>query len=70
MKDEARQPLSRAREIWLTPEACDLEDFLAVDRRRATPADYPLAAEIVDNVPIYEGEAIRAAAPSTRAAAK
>ena len=54
------------REIWLTAESCRLEDFLAVIAGEATPADYPLAAKIVDNVPIYEGEAVRAAALSEK----
>src|SRR5271154_3026653 len=52
----------RSSRIWLTPEACDIEEFIALVDRRADPADYPLAATIEANVPIYEGEAIRAAA--------
>jgi ectoine hydroxylase-related dioxygenase (phytanoyl-CoA dioxygenase family) len=52
----------RASRVWLTPEACDLEEFIALVDRRADPADYPLAATLQSNVPIYDGEAIRAAA--------
>src|SRR5271156_6341851 len=52
----------RSSRIWLTPEACDVEEFIALVDRRADPADYPLAATIEANVPIYGGEAIRAAA--------
>src|SRR5271156_1835375 len=52
----------RSSRIWLTPEACDIEEFNALVDRRADPADYPLAARMQSNVPIYQGEAIRAAA--------
>ena len=52
----------RSNRIWLTPEACDIEEFVALVDRRADSADYPLAARMQSNVPIYEGEAIRAAA--------
>ena len=52
----------RSSRIWLTPEACDIEEFIALVDRRADPADYPLAATMQSNVPIYQGEAIRAAA--------
>ena len=36
----------RSSRIWLTPEACDIEEFIALVDRRADPADYPLAATI------------------------
>jgi ectoine hydroxylase-related dioxygenase (phytanoyl-CoA dioxygenase family) len=52
----------RSGQIWLTPEACDIEEFGALVERRADPALYPLAATMQSNVPIYDGEAIRAAA--------
>src|SRR5271154_3651955 len=52
----------RSSRVWLTPEACDIEEFVALVDRRADPADYPLAATIEANVPIYDGDAIRAAA--------
>jgi ectoine hydroxylase-related dioxygenase (phytanoyl-CoA dioxygenase family) len=52
----------RSSRIWLTPEACDIEEFIALVDRRAGPTDYPLAAMMQSNVPIYQGEAIRAAA--------
>jgi ectoine hydroxylase-related dioxygenase (phytanoyl-CoA dioxygenase family) len=61
VKDEGATG-GRVRKIWLTADSCRLEDFLAVIAGEATFADYPLAAKIVDNVPIYEGEAVRAAA--------
>ena len=60
----------RASRIWLTPEACDLEEFTAQVERQADPALYPLAAMLVSNVPIYNGDAVRAAAgdPESRKA--
>jgi ectoine hydroxylase-related dioxygenase (phytanoyl-CoA dioxygenase family) len=57
----------RARETWLTPEACDLDDFKRHIARETTPADVPLAARIVENVPVYEGAAIREAAGDAQA---
>jgi ectoine hydroxylase-related dioxygenase (phytanoyl-CoA dioxygenase family) len=67
MRDESAIA-RRARETWLTPEACDLEDFKRHVARETTAADAPLAARIERNVPIYEGAAIREAAldPQTR----
>ena len=61
MKDDSLTA-KRARQVWLTPESCKLEAFTALIDRAATAADYPLAAEIVSDVPIYDGAAIRAAA--------
>lgn len=61
MKDNSLTA-KRARQVWLTPESCKLEAFTALIDRAATAADYPLAAEIVSDVPIYDGAAIRAAA--------
>ena len=52
----------RSGQIWLTPEACDIEEFVALVERRADPALYPLAATMQSNVPVYDGAAIRAAA--------
>ena len=61
MKDD---PLvgRRVRDVWLSPDACDLEAFKASLVRQTKPSDYPLAARIAANVPVYEGAAIRAAA--------
>jgi ectoine hydroxylase-related dioxygenase (phytanoyl-CoA dioxygenase family) len=61
MRDES-SILRRTREIWLTPEACDLEAFKRHIARETTPADVPLAARILNNVPVYEGADIRDAA--------
>jgi ectoine hydroxylase-related dioxygenase (phytanoyl-CoA dioxygenase family) len=60
----------RSRRVWLTPESCDLDEFLSVVGRRTDPADYPLASAIRLDVPIYRGDAIRASAgdPAARKA--
>ncbi len=52
----------RSARVWLTPESCKLDNFLNIVQRRTDPADYPLAAAIRSDVPIYDGDAIRAAA--------
>ena len=69
MRDESAIA-RRARETWLTPEACDLEAFKRHLARETTPADVPLAARIERHVPIYAGAAIREAAADTRARAE
>ena len=61
MRDESAIA-RRARETWLTPDACDLEAFKRHIARETTPADVPLASRIERNVPVYEGRAIRKAA--------
>ena len=60
MKDDSLRA-RRSRQVWLTSEDCRLEDFQAQISRVTSPSDCPLAADIVSNVPIYEGAAIRAA---------
>ena len=57
----------RARETWLTPQACDLEAFKRHIARETTAADVPLSASITRNIPVYAGEAIRAAAGEPQA---
>jgi ectoine hydroxylase-related dioxygenase (phytanoyl-CoA dioxygenase family) len=49
----------RASRVWLNSESCDLEDFKREIMREAKVADYPLAAAIEKNVPIYDGIEIR-----------
>jgi ectoine hydroxylase-related dioxygenase (phytanoyl-CoA dioxygenase family) len=51
----------RSARVWLNAESCELDDFIRVTGRTTRPGDYPLAAGITSNVPIYDGDAIRAA---------
>lgn len=52
----------RRNQTWLKADDCRIEEFSALVARQSDPASYPLAADIVRNVPVYEGDAIRAAA--------
>lgn len=47
-------PKLRSDRIWLTEEACDLEDFKAIVERSTNRADYPHASEVASNVLIYD----------------
>ena len=40
---------------WFTAADCRIEDFRAVCEHKTLPTDYPHAADVVDNVPIYPG---------------
>src|SRR3982751_3065005 len=51
----------RSGRVWLTTSSCDLDEFIRLITRVTNPADYPLSSEIVSNVPVYEGNAIRKA---------
>lgn len=44
----------RSSRVWLTPESCNLEDFKKLIDRTTIPLDYPFAAAIEKNVPIYD----------------
>ena len=63
MKDDSARRL-RANRVWLTEDGCDLEAFRALVERTLNPADYPFASEVVSNVLVYEGDAVRRAAAS------
>ena len=48
--------------VWMTGDSCSLADFRALVETEATRQQYPLAADIIRNVPIYGGAKIRQAA--------
>jgi ectoine hydroxylase-related dioxygenase (phytanoyl-CoA dioxygenase family) len=52
----------------LTEADCRLDDLLEVLAERTEPAAYPLAADVVDEVLVYDAAALRAAAPDDAAA--
>ena len=56
------------RAVWLSGEDCSLEDFRALVEQEATLEQYPLADEIIRNVPIYDGAKLRHAAADASAA--
>lgn len=45
----------RSSRTWLTSDSCDLEDFKREISRTTRAEDYPHAARIEQNVPIYDG---------------
>lgn len=49
----------RAGRVWLNSDSCDLEEFKREIMREAKVANYPLAAAIEKNVPIYDIVEIR-----------
>lgn len=57
MKTDNLQRL-RADRVWLTENACDLDDFRALAEKTTTIADYPGASSVEKNVLIYEGHAV------------
>jgi ectoine hydroxylase-related dioxygenase (phytanoyl-CoA dioxygenase family) len=63
MKDNNLKRL-RASRVFLTEDGCDLDAFRALLARSVSPADYPFAADVVSNVPVYHGDAVRSAAAS------
>jgi ectoine hydroxylase-related dioxygenase (phytanoyl-CoA dioxygenase family) len=65
--DSAQQ---RAGRVWLGAADCDIAEFATLVERTARPADYPFAAEIVKNVPLYaRADVLKAASqPDSRKA--
>ncbi|MFK7881808.1 phytanoyl-CoA dioxygenase family protein [Roseobacter sp.] len=47
--------------VWLSADSCSLEDFRTHVERETSAASVPYAAEIVKNIPIYEGDDVRRA---------
>ena len=60
----------RSERVWLSKDQCDIDEFRALVERTTDKADYPFAAAIEKNIPIYDGDAVRKAAaePDTRKA--
>lgn len=60
----------RSDRVWLGPDDCDLEEFAASVERTASRADYPFAADIRSDVPVYDCDRVREASadPDTRRA--
>ena len=67
MKDDNAKRL-RSNRVWLAADSCDLDAFKEVVERTANRADYPFAAAVASNVPVYNGIEARSAAasPETR----
>lgn len=54
----------RAAPVWIDADSGDFETFRAQVSRTTDPAEVPQAAEIVRNIPVYDGRAADAAAAS------
>jgi ectoine hydroxylase-related dioxygenase (phytanoyl-CoA dioxygenase family) len=67
MKDDHTARL-RANRLFLIEAACDIDDFRTLIGRAVDPAAYPLAADVVSNTLVYDGDAVRKASvdPETR----
>ena len=63
MKDDNAKRL-RANRVWLTADACDLEEFKSQVERSLNRADYPFASDVESNVLVYDGLEARKAAAS------
>jgi ectoine hydroxylase-related dioxygenase (phytanoyl-CoA dioxygenase family) len=48
---------------WFTPADCRLDDFRTVVEQKTDPNDYPHAADVASNVPIYPSDVVRAPRP-------
>lgn len=61
MKSDNQQKL-RADRVWLTEDACDLNDFRAIAEKTTALADYPTASAVEKKVLIYDSRRVIAAA--------
>lgn len=63
-------PRAKPGPIWLTADSGDFETFVRLVSQTTDPADTPLAAEVIRNIPVYDGAtADRAATDPDRRAA-
>jgi len=58
--------MTTPQNTWFDTDAGSIADFTASLPADTNPADYPLAAQITQNVLIYDGNTIRAMAPSAQ----
>ena len=63
-------PKPQRAPVWLDAKSGNFEEFRAIVSQTADPADTPLAAEVIRNIPIYQGADVDAAAlnPAARQA--
>ena len=55
-------PEPRRTPVWLTADSGDFESFRQIVSQQADPADTPHAAQVLRNIPVYDGAAVDAAA--------
>ncbi|MBY3045386.1 phytanoyl-CoA dioxygenase family protein [Rhizobium leguminosarum] len=61
MKTDNQQKL-RADRVWLSEDACDLDEFRALAEKTTALADYPSASAVEKNVLIYDSSKVMTAA--------
>ncbi|MGO8068107.1 phytanoyl-CoA dioxygenase family protein [Rhizobium leguminosarum] len=61
MKTDNQQKL-RTDRVWLSEDACDLDEFRALAEKTTALADYPSASAVEKNVLIYDGRKVMTAA--------
>ncbi|MBY5873855.1 phytanoyl-CoA dioxygenase [Rhizobium ruizarguesonis] len=61
MKTDNQQKL-RADRVWLSEDACDLDEFRALAEKTTVLADYPSASAVEKNVLIYDSRKVMTAA--------
>ncbi|MBX4865122.1 phytanoyl-CoA dioxygenase [Rhizobium sophorae] len=61
MKTDNQQKL-RADRVWLSEDACDLDEFRGLAEKTTVLADYPSASAVEKNVLIYDSRKVMAAA--------
>ncbi|MBY5838772.1 phytanoyl-CoA dioxygenase family protein [Rhizobium leguminosarum] len=61
MKTDNQQKL-RADRVWLSEDACDLDEFRALAEKTTALADYPSASTVEKNVLIYDSRKVMTAA--------
>ncbi|NEI01344.1 phytanoyl-CoA dioxygenase family protein [Rhizobium johnstonii] len=61
MKTDNQQKL-RADRVWLSEDACDLDEFRALAEKTTALADYPSASAVEKNVLIYDSRKVMTAA--------
>ncbi|MEI1252267.1 phytanoyl-CoA dioxygenase family protein [Rhizobium aouanii] len=61
MKTDNQQKL-RADRVWLSEDACDLDEFRALAEKTTALADYPSASVVEKNVLIYDSSKVMTAA--------
>ena len=54
--------LTTRKPVWITAESGDFETFKSIVSQQTNPANVPHAAQVVRNIPIYDGAAVDAAA--------
>ncbi len=55
-------PKPQRAPVWLDAKSGNFDEFRAIVSQTAHPADTPLAAEVIRNIPIYQGADVDAAA--------